>query len=69
MSLFVLPILDYGDILYDNCSELNKLKLEDFQLTAARVVVGAKRGTSHARLYSEIGWQPLRQRREVHKLC
>ena len=46
-----------------------KLKLEDVQLAAARAVLGAKRGTSHARLYNEIGWQPLRQRREVHKLC
>jgi hypothetical protein len=56
MSLFVVPILDYGDILYDNCSEQNKSKLEDVYLAAARVAVGAKRGTSHARLYSEVGW-------------
>lgn len=69
MSLFVFPILDYGDILYDNCSELDKTMLEDTQLAAARVVVGAKKGTSHARLYNELGWQPLRRRREIHKLC
>ena len=41
MSMFVLPILDYGDILYDNCTEMDKHKLEDVQLAAARLVVGA----------------------------
>ena len=30
MSLFVFPILHYGDIPYDNCSELDTLKAENF---------------------------------------
>ena len=55
MSLFVLPILNYGDILYDNCPELEKLKLEHVLFAATQVVVGAKRGTSHDLLYQETG--------------
>lgn len=45
LTLFVLPILDYGDILYDNCSEANKEDLEAVHIAAARVVTGAKRYT------------------------
>ena len=69
MNLFVLPILDYGDIVYNNCSEADKDTLEDVQIAAARVVTGAKCRTSHQLLYSETGWRPLRQRREMHKKC
>ena len=68
LTLFVLPILDYGDILYDNCSEANKEDLEAVHIAAARVVTGAKRYTSHQLLYNDTGWTPLRQRREAHKL-
>ena len=69
LSLFVLPVLDYGDILYDNCSVMDKTELDDVLLAAARAVTGAKRCTSHQLLYDEVGWQPLQQRRKAHKLC
>ena len=67
MSLFVF-VLYYGDILYDNCSEPNKLKLETVLLVAARFVVGAKRRTSHDLKYQETGWTPLGRHRKIHKL-
>lgn len=69
LSIFVLSILDYGDCLYDSCSEIDKAKLDDVLLSAARVVTGAKRGTSHRLLYNGVGWESLRKRRHVHKLC
>jgi hypothetical protein len=69
LTMFVLPVLDYGDILYDNCSEADKKSLDDVLLAAARAVTGGKRCTSHQLLYNEVGWQPLCQRRRAHKLC
>jgi hypothetical protein len=39
MNLFVLPILDYGDILYDSCSEADKVKLDSVQLAAGLSLV------------------------------
>ena len=69
MSLFAFLILNYGNYLYDNCSELDKFKLENVLLAAARVVDGGKRGTSHDLLRQETGWTPLHRNREVHKLC
>ena len=47
MSLFVFPILKYGDILNEKCSEMVDLNLENVLLTAAQVVIGTKRRTSH----------------------
>ena len=59
----VQPALEYGDILYDSCSVEERKAIEDTQLEAARIVTGAKRGTSTNELYSETRWIPLQQRR------
>ena len=38
------------------------------QLLFARIVTGAKRGTSHNLLYNDIGWQTLEKRRYISKM-
>ena len=65
---FIRPIIEYGNILYDNCTEEEKRKLEDVQLDAARLVTGAKKRTSHDALYRELGWLTLSTRRTICKL-
>ena len=37
---FIRPILEYGDIIWDNCSERDAALLEDVQVTAARIITG-----------------------------
>ena len=69
INLFVYPLLDYGDILYDNCKQSDKNELRDVHLAAGRAILGAKTHTSHEYLYKELGWQPLQQRRDIHKTC
>ena len=65
---FILPVLDYGDIIWDNCTEILSNKLEEVQLDALRTISGSVRGTSHAKLYQETGFIPLKERRKRHKL-
>jgi hypothetical protein len=65
---FVRPIIEYADILYDSCGITDSSRLESVQLEAARLVTGAKRGTSHSALYRELGWLTLKERRKIHKL-
>ena len=38
---FIRPLLEYGDITFDNCTQTLKDKLESIQLEAARIVKGA----------------------------
>ena len=66
---YVRPLLEYGDVLYDNSTNICLKRLEETQLTAARIVSGAKRYTSHALLYDELGWDRLEIRRQLHKLA
>ena len=65
---YVRPILEYGDVIFDNCTENLKSDLENIQIRAAQIVTGAKRYTSHALLYQETGWSTLCARRNTHKL-
>ena len=44
---FIRPKLEYGCQIWDDCNIQDKQRLENFQLRAARLVTGAKRGTSH----------------------
>ena len=65
----VLPIIEYCDVIYDNCTIKHSLALENTQRRAALVCTGAYRHTSNDSLLAELGWQPLRVRRQIHKLC
>jgi hypothetical protein len=64
---YIRPILEYAAIIWDNCSGAESDKLEEIQRAAARTVCGAKRCTSHARLYDEVQWENLEDRRVKHK--
>lgn len=66
---FILPIFDYCDFIWDNCTQEQGLTLEKLHLDALRTISGAVRGTSHEKLYNETGMPSLAERRNLHKLC
>ena len=65
---YIRPILEYGNVVWDNLNKQEADLLESIQLDAARIITGLRRGTSHAILYKELGWVPLSERRKNHKL-
>ena len=66
---FVRPILDYADIIYDKpLTESFKDKLEMVQYNAALVITGAFKGTSHDRIYTELGLESLAEWRWSRKI-
>ena len=52
---FVLPILEYSSIVWDNCTEQNVNALEKLQNDAARIVTELTRSVSIENLYKECG--------------
>lgn len=64
---FIRPKLEYASIIWDDCTEMDKIRLENTQLKFARIVSGAKRGTSHKAIYDELGWVTLADRRKASK--
>ena len=65
---FVRPILEYADVLWDNCTNNEKEELDKIQNEAARIATGATKLASIANLKKETGWEPLALRRRKHKL-
>lgn len=65
---YIRPVLEYSNIVWNNCTTQESELLESVQLDAARIITGLRRGTSHAILYNELGWIPLSERRQNSKL-
>ena len=66
---FIRPHLDYGDVIYDqpNLSSLTN-KIESVQYNAALAITGTIRGTSKEKLYQELGFKSLKDRRSLRWL-
>ena len=64
----ILPVLEYGNILYDNCTLYLKQRLESVQRQAAIVCTCSFRNTSYTRLLDELGWASLEDRRKYFRL-
>ena len=67
-KLYVRPHLDYGDVIYHNQRTDLMECLERVQYKAALVVSGCWQGTSRERLYRELGWENLSDRRWFRRL-
>ena len=69
-KVFVRPHLDYGDRLYDQPNNESLFqKIESIQYNTALAITGAIRGTSQTKLYNELGFESLKFRRWLRKLC
>ena len=67
---FIRPLLDYGDIIYDQPNNESLCqKLESVQYNASLAITGAIRGTSQQKLYKELGLESLKFRRWYRRLC
>ena len=60
--------MEYGDLIWNNCHDCDAALLDSVQYEAARLVTGAIKGTSSARLYKEVAWDSLSSRRKLHLL-
>ena len=66
---FLRPHLDNGDIIYDKPNnESFKSKIENIQYKACIAITSAIQGTSRERLYQELGFESLNNRRWYRKL-
>ncbi len=65
---YIRPLLEYGDIIWDNCSNELKNDIEAVQHEAARIVTGATKLCSLENLYRDLKWESLASRRKKHKL-
>ncbi|MES9994314.1 MAG: reverse transcriptase family protein, partial [Candidatus Thiodiazotropha sp.] len=65
---FIRPLLEYADVVWNNCTQYETSELDKIQNEAARIVTGATKLVSINSLTAETGWEPLAKRRKKHKL-
>ena len=65
---FIRPILEYADVVWNNCTQYEVNELEKIQNEAARIVTGATKLVSINSLMQETGWETLSNRRKKYKL-
>ena len=62
-KLYVRPHLDYGDVIYHGQGADLMGLVEQIQYKAGLIVSGCWQGTSREKLYDELGWESLSDRR------
>jgi ribonuclease P/MRP protein subunit RPP40 len=67
-TTMIRPIIEYGDIVYDNITITQSQQLEHLQRRAALICTGGYRHTEHRVLLNELGWDTLTSRRKKHRL-
>jgi len=65
---YVLPIVDYGDIIFDNFTTTDSNLLESVQTAAAKIILGCLKTTSHEIILKDLGLTPLFVCRQFHIL-
>ncbi len=67
-KMYVRPHLEYGDIIFhDRCRDMMDL-LESIQYQAGLITLGCWQGTSKIKLFKELGWESLAERRNYRRL-
>ena len=67
--MYVRPHLDYGDVIYHDQHSRSMELLEKIQYQAGLIITNCWQGTSRVKLYKELGWESLSQRRAGRRLA
>ena len=67
-KLYVRPHLDYGDVIYHNQRADLMNSIEQVQYKAALIISGCWQGTCRLKLYDELGWKSLSERRWARRM-
>ena len=61
-------MLEYADVVWDNCTQYEANGLEKIQIEATRIATGSTKMVSINALNTETGWETLESRRYQNKL-
>ena len=65
---FICPLLEYADVVWNNCRQYDSNLLDKIQNEAARIITGATKFASIDSLHTETGWETLGSRRKTNTL-
>ena len=66
--VFIRPLLEYGDVIWDNCTKYEKSELDKIQNEAARISFGTNKPMSLNNLYKEWDCRPCTSDGQIIKV-
>jgi hypothetical protein len=67
-TMFIRPLLEYADCVWNGASVLDLEKLDNVQNEALRIVTGCPKRTNICKMYQDCHWDKLCDRRQWHIL-
>ena len=64
----IRPVIEFASVVFDSCSNREKLRLENVQRRAALMCTGALKRTESVKLLNDLEWESLSSRRNNAKL-
>lgn len=64
---YILPLIDYGSVVWGNTSATNIDRIMKLQKRAARIILRADYTTPSAAMFHELGWLPIDKRLKYNK--
>ena len=68
ITQLILPIIDYGDVIYQGTSEANLHPLSDLYNCLCRFILRCPYLTHHCHMYQSLNWLAPKSRRHIHWL-
>ena len=65
---FIRPLLEYSDIVWGNCNQRDTNDQEKLQTKSGRIVTGATKFASAAKILRESGWETLGHRQYKYRM-
>ena len=65
---FVLPIMEYGDVIWAGSPDCDLEKLYKVHIRAMRIIAGATERSNINSTYEDLGWVRLSRRRFIYRL-
>ncbi len=65
----VLPLFDYGDVVYGNYSAITLKRLQVLQNRGTRMLLDCDYRTHSVNMLSELKWLNIKDRLNFHKMC
>ena len=64
----IRPVLEYSDVVWDNCTEKDSKMLEDLQVEAGRIITGLRCNSSRKKncIHDKLEWDLLQTRKRFN---
>ena len=63
---YILPIMDYGCLIWGRCTKTNTLRILKLKKRAARIIWSADKTTPSQNMFSELNWLTFPKRVQYH---